>query len=467
MARTVVKEGLCDEAFLAARVDDVDQYVRSIERWTPEHASTICDVDAGLIREAARLYASEEPSMSVNGLGLTEHVQGTETVMALINLALLTGNLGKPGTGVNPLRGQNNVQGAAHMGCEPGLLTGSTPLAAGREAFERTWGSPIPAGHGARLLEMLDAALGGRFKGLWAIGYDVYLTNPNAAETGRALAALELLVVQDMFLNETARSFAHVILPACSSFEKDGTFMNAERRIQRVRKAVAQVGQSRSDWEIICAVARAMGKGHAFAYATPEAIWDEVRAVWKGGHGISYARIEGEGLQWPCPSDDHPGTEILHRDSFAAGARARLRAIDFRPTEEVVSPEYPFLLTTGRTLHQFNAGTMTGRTANTVLRPIDLLEMAPADATRLSLGEGEQVRLVSRYGSAVLPLQVSRRVKPGELFATFHTRDVFLNHVIGPHRERFTGTPEYKVTAAKVERVESEGVADGPGERLR
>jgi formate dehydrogenase major subunit len=399
------------------------------------------------------MYASERPSMSVNGLGLTEHVQGTDTVMALINLALLTGNLGRPGAGVNPLRGQNNVQGAAHMGCEPGLLTGSTPLATGREVFERTWESPIPEQRGSRLLEMMDAALEGRFKGLWAIGYDVYLTNPNAKETARALAALDLLVVQDMFLNETARSFAHVILPACSSFEKDGTFMNAERRIQRVRKAVEPVGHSRPDWEIICDVARAMGKGSAFDYATPEAIWDEVRTVWKGANGISYTRLEGGGLQWPCPSDDHPGTEILHRDSFGVGPRARLRPIDFTPTEETVSSEYPFLLTTGRTLHQFNAGTMTGRTANTVLRPTDLLEIAPTDAGRLSLHDGEPVRVVSRYGEAVLPLQVSARVKPGELFATFHSRDVFLNHVIGPHREPLAGTPEYKVTAVNVERV--------------
>jgi formate dehydrogenase major subunit len=454
MAHTVVKDGLRDDPFLAARVDGLEPYIRSLERWTPEHASGICGVDAGLIREAARLYASERPSMSVNGLGLTEHVQGTETVMALINLALLTGNLGRPGTGVNPLRGQNNVQGAAHMGCEPGLLTGSTPLADGRELFERTWGTQIPEHPGLRLLDMMDAALDGRFKGLWAIGYDVYLTNPNASETARALAALELLVVQDMFLTETARGFAHVVLPACSSFEKDGTFMNAERRIQRVRKVLAPAKQSRPDWEIICAVARAMGKGSAFAYATPEAIWDEVRAVWKGGHGVSYTRIESEGIQWPCPSEDHPGTEILHRDSFAAEARARLRTIEFRPTEETINPDYPFVLTTGRTLHQFNAGTMTGRTANTLLRPTDLLEMAPADATRLSFHDGEQVRLVSRYGAAVLPLQISARIKPGELFATFHTSDVFLNHVIGPHRERFAGAPEYKVTAVNLERVE-------------
>ena len=454
MAQTIVTEGLCDQAFLASRVDGVDEYIRSVARWTREQASGVCGVDAGLIREAARLYASERPSMSMHGLGLTEHAQGTETVMALINLALLTGNIGRLGAGVNPLRGQNNVQGAAHMGCEPGTLTGATPIAAGRELVERIWGSRIPERPGSRLLEMMDAALDGSFKGLWAIGYDVYLTNPNASETARALASLELLVVQDMFLTETARAFAHVVLPACSSFEKDGTFMNAERRIQRVRASLAPVGQSRPDWEIICAVARAMGQEQAFAFATPEAIWDEVRAVWKGGQGISYARIEHAGLQWPCPAEDHPGTDILHRDSFAVGARARLRPIDFTPTKETVSLDYPFLLTTGRTLHQFNAGTMTRRTPNAVLRPTDLLEMAPAEAARLSFHDGERVRLISRYGSAVLPLRITDRIKPGELFATFHTSEVFLNRAIGGHRDRFAGTPEYKVTAVRVERAE-------------
>ncbi|HEX9771477.1 MAG TPA: formate dehydrogenase subunit alpha [Kiloniellales bacterium] len=455
MAHTIVKEALADEEFLATRVDGLEEYFQSIERWTPEQASVETGVDVGLIREAARLYASEKPSMSVHGLGLTEHVQGSETVMALVNLALLTGNIGEPGTGVNPLRGQNNVQGAAQMGCEPALLTGSTPLAAGRDVFEQIWGAPLPDAVGLPLLEMMDAALDGKFKGLWAIGYDVLLTNPNATETRRALAALELLVVQDIFLNETARAFAHVFLPACSSFEKDGTFMNAERRIQRVRKALDPIGHSRPDWEIICAVAGAMGKGGAFEFDTPESIWDEVRTVWKGAQGISYARIEGDGLRWPCPSEDHPGTDILHRDRFHVGPRARLRPLDYTPTRETTSPEFPFLLTTGRTLYQFNAGTMTGRTPNAILRPRDLLEMAPADAVRLSFHDGDRVRLVSRYGRAVLPLHVTGRIKPGELFATFHTPDVFLNFVTGPHRDRFAGTPEYKVTAVKVEKMGS------------
>jgi formate dehydrogenase major subunit len=316
---------------------------------------------------------------------LTEHVQGTEAVMALINLALLTGNIGGPGAGVNPLRGQNNVQGAAHMGCDPALLTGSTSLADGRDLFERVWHAPLPASKGLRLPEMMDGAPAGSFKGLWAIGYDIFLTNPNASATHRALSSLDVLVVQDMFLNETARAFAHVFLPACSSFEKDGTFMNAERRIQRVRRAIDPVGRSKPDWEIVCAVAKAMGTGDAFKFVSPEHVWNEVRAVWRDGRGISYARLEHEGLRWPCPSEEHPGTDILHRDEFGVGARARLRRVDFRPTAETVSADFPLLLTTGRTLYQFNAGTMTARTPNTVLRASDVLDIAPGDAARLSV----------------------------------------------------------------------------------
>ena len=309
----------------------------------------------------------------------------------------------------------------------------------------------MPEPVGLWLPDMLDAAIEGRFKALWAIGYDVLFTNPRASATRRALGALDLLVVQDLFLNETAREFLHVFLPACSSFEKDGTFMNAERRIQRVRAAIEPVGQSRPDWAIVGDVARAMGQGGAFAYESAEAIWDEVRQVWPAVAGITYARLDREGLRWPCPSEDHPGTDILHRDAFPHGVRACLEPIVFAPTPERTSDGFPFLLTTGRTLYQFNAATMTGRTMNAVLRPTDLVEMAAADADRLQLHDGDAVRLVSHYGAATLPVQVVDGIAPGTLFATFHSPEVFLNHVTGPHRDRTTGAPEYKVTAVRVE----------------
>ena len=389
--------------------------------------------------------------MCFHGLGVTEHTQGTEGVMCLVNLALLTGNIGKPGTGINPLRGQNNVQGAAHMGCDPGILTGSVPLNEGRPLFESVWRAPVPRKPGLNMLEMMDAAEAGKLKALWAIGYDVALTNANTVATERALRSLDLVIVQDFFLNETARQFGFVFLPATSSFERDGTFMNAERRIQRIRKAIEPVGQSKPDWEIICALAQAMGKGDYFAYHSAEEIWDEIRAVWPAGRGITYQRLDVAGLQWPCPAEDHPGTEVLHSDGFPIG-KAALRRILYRPTKEITDEEFPFLLITGRTLHQFNAGTMTMRTANAQLRPTDTLDISADDAERLQLNDGERVRVRSRYGETMLPIRVSSAVRPNELFATFHTAEVFLNRLTSPYRDRYVKTPEYKVTAVRIEK---------------
>ena len=252
-------------------------------------------------------------------------------------------------------------------------------------------------------------------------------------------------------MNETARQFASVFLPAASSFEKDGTFMNAERRIQRVRKAIDPVDQSRPDWEVICAVAKAMGKGAFFTYDSAEEIWNEIRSVWPAGRGISYERLDRGGLQWPCPSDAHAGTEVMHTESFPIG-KAALRRVSYRPTDEVVDEEFPFLLITGRTLYQFNAGTMTMRTANVKLRPTDVLDIFFGDAERLNLQEGDPVRVSSRYGEATLPIRITSMVKPGELFATFHTAEVSLNRLTSPHRDRYVKTPEYKVTAVKIEK---------------
>jgi formate dehydrogenase major subunit len=452
MAHTIVAEGLCDSRFIDARVEGFDDFSRFIQAWPASRAAQTCQVDAEAIRMAARMYATSRPAMTVHGLGLTEHVQGTEGVRALINLALLTGNIGIAGGGINPLRGQNNVQGAAHMGCEPASLPGSVPIDAGRAAVEQGWGAPVPRTRGLNLLEMLDAASMGQLKALWAIGYDVFLTNANAAATARALGALEFVIVQDLFLNETARQFGSVFLPACSSFEKEGTFMNAERRIQRVRAAVRPRGASKPDWQIVSEVARAMGHD-GFAFRDAEDIWDEVRAVCSGAVGMPYARLDEGGLQWPCPSEDHPGTAILHTEHFAGAPRARLSCISQLPPAERITDRYPFLLSTGRSLYQFNAGTMTGRTDNTKLRPSDLLDISPVDACAAGIRDGDRVRVVTQYGSAELPARLSDTVPPGQLFATFHTAEVFLNAVTGPHRDTVVGTPEYKVTAARVERV--------------
>jgi formate dehydrogenase major subunit len=457
MACTIVEERLADYQFAAERVADWDQFCEFIKEFTPENVAGTCGVEAKLIRQAARLYATAKPAICFHGLGVTEHTQGTEGVMCLVNLALLTGNVGKPGTGINPLRGQNNVQGAAHMGCDPGILTGSVSLKEARSRFESVWHAPIPETHGLNLLEMMDAAEAGKLKALWAIGYDIALTNANFAATERALSALDFVIVQDMFLNETARRFGTVFLPATSSFEKDGTFMNAERRVQRIRKALAPAGESKPDWQIICALAAAMGKGEFFQYQSAEEIWDEIRDVWPAGYGISYQRLEDKGLQWPCPNENHPGTEVMHVDSFPIGKKAALRRISYRPTEEKVDDQFPFLLMTGRTLQQFNAGTMTMRTLNRKLRPTDFLEISPADADHLQLQKGNRVMVQSRYGSALLPIRITRRVKPGELFATFHDAAVFLNRVTSPRRDRYVKSPEYKVTAVRIEKFDKEG----------
>lgn len=453
LAHVILDEALYDLAYLQERVADWQAFLQFIQPYTPEYAAEICGVEAELIRQAARLYATNGPAYCVHGLGMTEHTQGTDGVVALVNLALLTGNLGKPGTGVNPLRGQNNVQGSAHMGCEPSHLTGYVGLEAGRALFEQTWQASLPTNAGLNLMQLLDAARAGQVRALWAIGYDILLTNPNAHETRQALAALDLVIIQDLFLNETAREFGTVFFPAVSSFEKDGTFMNAERRVQRVRQAIPPHGQAKADWEIICLLARELGHGAHFAFESAEEIWDEVRAVWPAGRGISYARMERGGLQWPCPDETHPGTTILHTNGFPLGPCTTLRQLPFTATPERVSDEFPFLLITGRTLHQFNAGTMTRRTKNNLLHATDYLDLAPADAARLQLAEGTPVRLRSRYGAAVLPVRIRDAVKPGELFTTFHTAEVFLNEVTSPLRDRQSGTPEYKVTAVQIEAV--------------
>jgi len=453
MACAIVEERLVDYQFAAERVAEWDEFCEFVKEFTPEKVASICGVEADLIRQAARLYATTKPAICFHGLGVTEHTQGTQGVMCLVNLALLTGNLGKPGTGINPLRGQNNVQGAAHMGCDPGILTGSVSLRDARLEFESVWHAPVPATRGLNLLEMMDAAEAGQLKALWTIGYDIALTNANFTATERALSSLDFVIVQDMFLNETARRFGSIFLPATSSFEKDGTFMNAERRVQRIRKAIEPIGESKPDWKIICAIAAAMGKGQFFDYDSVEEIWDEIRVVWPVGYGITYERLDDKGLQWPCPGENHPGTEVMHVESFPIGKKAALRRISYRPTEEKVDEEFPFLLMTGRTLQQFNAGTMTMRTRNRKLRPTDFLEIAPVDAEQLQLHKGDRVLVQSRYGSASLPIRITRRVTPGELFATFHDAAVFLNRVTSPRRDRYVKSPEYKVTAVRIERV--------------
>lgn len=452
IAATIIEEALVDPEFVDDRVANLDEYSAFVRQYLPEVVAESCGVDASDIRAAARIYATRKPAMTFHGLGITEHTQGTDAVVCIANLALLTGNVGRPGSGVNPLRGQNNVQGSAHMGCEPDFLTGFAPV---QDApwFADVWGAPIPDADGLDAMQMLDAASAGALHALWVMGWDILQTQPNTTATEDALAHLDMLVVQDLFLNETAREYATIFLPVCSTFEKDGTFMNGERRVQRVRQVIEPLGNTRPDWDVVGAVARAMGAGHQFGFTHPSQIWDEVRQVWPVGAGMSYSRLDAPGgLQWPCPTEDHPGTTLLHGAAFGAlGPITTLHQVTYRPSPEQPDRDYPFLLITGRALDQFNAGTMTRRSLTNELRATDTLDISAVDADRLGIRDGEIVDIASRYGATALPARVSAQVSTGQLFATFSDPDSHLNRLTGPHRDRVTHTPEYKRTMVRVE----------------
>jgi formate dehydrogenase major subunit len=461
MAAAIIEENLVDHDFLARRVDGFDEFIASVESSLPEAVENICGVPADQIRAAARLYATRKPAMCFHGLGMTEHLQGTEGVMTLINLALLTGNIGRPGSGINPLRGQNNVQGSAHMGCEPNTLTGGQSLQDEnvRQRFENVWGVTLPTQPGMNLLQWMDAARDGRFKALWAFGYDAYLTLANEAATADAMANLELVIVQDLFMNKTAERFGHIFLPAASVFEKDGTFMNSDRRVQRIRAALPPAGDSRPDAWIIAQVATRLGFGEHFAHGSAEEIWNEIRAVWPGGAGLSYARLEKDPPQWPCPDESHPGTPVLHGNRFAHAERTSLRPIPYIASPEVTAADYPFRLTTGRHLYQFNAGTMTQRTAITNIKSHDELEISQEDAQTIGLTDGDWAAIESRYGRIELPVRIcnganGQRLRRGELFTSFHHPDLFVNRVTSPVRDRIVDAPEYKLTAVRVMKAE-------------
>jgi formate dehydrogenase major subunit len=454
VAQSVIGEGLVDEAFVAARVDGYDAFRAAVSEWTPERAASVCGVDAREIRAAARLIATARPALSFHGLGVTEHEQGTDGVTAIANLALLTGNVGRPGAGVNPLRGQNNVQGSAHMGCEPSKLTGYQPIDAAKERFAAVWGEPVPELPGLDAMQQLDAAAAGRLRALWVIGWDLALTQPNAKATALALDRLDLLVVSDVFLDETARRHATVVLPAASAFEKDGTFMSGARRVQRVRTVVDPPRGARTDAEIISTVAAAMGHRDAFSHPDATAVWDEIRAVWPAGAGMTYDRLDAPGgLQWPCPDLDHPGTPRLHTTAFTVGPRAALRALPVRPLQEETTADLPFVLVTGRDLYKFNSGTMSGRSATALLRTTDVLELSTPDAEALGIGTGDLVTVTSRYGQATLTAELSERVPSGVVFATFTDPGVQINDVTNPHRDATTHTPAFKTTAVGIRRA--------------
>ncbi|MEX2208357.1 MAG: formate dehydrogenase subunit alpha [Myxococcota bacterium] len=448
IAQLLIARGAHDRAYLAERAQGLAELQAFLSRTSVAAAARECGVRESEIDAVARELEDAGPTLFVSGLGTSELTQGTGSVLALCNLALLTGSIGRPGAGLLPLRGQNNVQGNADMGGLPDAFTGYQALddAAVRARLSALWGTLPPATRGKTIPELLDAAARGELRALWIQGEDIAQSDPNQSHVETALARLDFLVIQELFPSET-RAFAHLVLPAASVFEQDGSFTNAERRIQRVRAAATPPGDARPDWQVIRDVANALGC--AWTYRTPAQIMDEIaRAAPRLFGGVSFARLEPDGLQWPCPEPGHPGTQRLHETGFARG-RASLSCVDYAPSPEGDVAGFPYLLNTGRVLQQYNVGTMTRRTANAALAPDDALEIHPDDAARERIANGDEVGLESRWGRLRARARLSTRVLPGTLFLSFHYPETHTNRVTGPHRDSLSHCPEYKITAVR------------------
>ncbi|HEY5302087.1 MAG TPA: molybdopterin-dependent oxidoreductase, partial [Acetobacteraceae bacterium] len=452
MAHVIVTEGLVDEAYVRERCDweafqDWAAFIAE-PRNSPEAVETLSGVPARLIREAARLYATAGNGAIYYGLGVTEHSQGSTAVMALANLAMATGNVGRPGTGVNPLRGQNNVQGSCDMGSFPHEFSDYRHVANDdvRGVFERLWGLTLDPEPGLRIPNMLDAAVDGTFRALYIQGEDIVQSDPDTKHITAGLAAMECVVVQDLFLCETA-NYAHVFLPGSTFLEKDGTFTNAERRVNRVRRVMTP-RNGYADWEITQLIARAMGLDWNITH--PSQILDEIAATTPSFAGISYAKLDALGsVQWPCNEAQPTGTPTMHVGHFVRG-KGRFVVTEYIPTDERTGPRFPLLLTTGRILSQYNVGAQTRRTENVVWHEEDRLEIHPHDAENRGVKDGDWVRLASRAGETTLRAWVTDRVAPGVVYTTFHHATTQTNVVTTDYSDWATNCPEYKVTAVQV-----------------
>ena len=452
LAHVIVTEGLVNETFVRERCDwdefqDWAAFVAE-ERNSPEAVAKISGVPAETIRAAARLYATGGNGAIYYGLGVTEHSQGSTTVIAIANLAMATGNIGRPGVGVNPLRGQNNVQGSCDMGSFPHELSGYRHISgdATRAMFEALWGRNLDKEPGLRIPNMLDAAVDGSFKGLYVQGEDILQSDPDTHHVAAGLAAMECVVVQDLFLNETA-NYAHVFLPGSTFLEKNGTFINAERRIQLVRK-VMEPRNGYEDWEITCLISNAMG--YPMHYNHPSEIMDEIAHLTPTFAGVSFQRIEELGsIQWPCNEKAPEGTPVMHVNGFVRG-KGKFVITEYIATDEKTGPRFPLLLTTGRILSQYNVGAQTRRTANVIWHEEDRLEIHPHDAEQRGIRDGDWVKLASRAGETTLRALITERVAPGVVYTTFHHPNTQANVITTEFSDWATNCPEYKVTAVQI-----------------
>jgi formate dehydrogenase major subunit len=446
LACAIVEAGLVNQTFIEEHAEGWSDYERFIRQQTPESLASLSGVSPALVREAARRYGSARRPMMFHGLGITEHYQGSESASLLCNLAILAGALGRPGVGVNPLRGQNNVQGAADMGCDPRFLPGyqSVEDPTSRAKFAAAWGRALPDRPGLTIPEMHDAAIRGDIRAMYIFGEDVVQTDPDSGHTVKALKNLEFLAVQELFLSETAK-LAHVVLPGASFLEKDGTFTNGERRIQRIRTALTPIAGARADFEIIEALMAATGLPQTAS--APSEVMDQIARLTPIYGGVSYSRLDGDGLQWPVTSADHLGTPILYETGFPRG-RARLTCVEFSP-----SPNFgaSLSLITGRVLEHYNAGTMTRRSSNLRLHPRDELQIHPTDAAARGIANGARVLLRSSFGEAHASARVTDEVAPGIVFLSFHDPATGTNALTSEVRDRITDCPEYKLTGVQVE----------------
>jgi len=449
MMNVVLTEGLADDAFIKERCENIDALKQIVLDYTPEKAEKITSVRAELIREAARTYASDKPSSIIYSMGITQHTTGTDNVLSLANLAMLTGNVGKESTGVNPLRGQNNVQGACDLGALPNVYPGYQPVDSAEinQKFQKAWGVELSAKKGLTVVEMMHAVEQGQLRALYIMGENPALSDPNLNRTRKALEDVEFLVVQDIFLSETAE-YADVVLPSVCFAEKDGTFTNTERRVQRVRKAVSQPGAACDDWLIISQLATKMGL--EMSYKNPSEIMDEIASVSPIYGGISFSRIDELGLSWPCPSKDHPGTKYLHKDKFSRGL-GKFHAVEYKQPHEIPSQEFPFILSTGRQLYQFHTGTMT-RKSDVInqVSPTGYVEIHRSDAEILGIANDQRVEVTSTRGQVCTQAKVTDSIERGWLFMPFHFCESPANLLTQDALDPVAKIPEYKVCAARI-----------------
>lgn len=451
LAYTILEEDLYNKEFIENRTEGFGEYKNSLVPYAPEEIQKLTGVSAQLIRETARAYAKASKAMILYTMGITQHVTGTDNVLAIANLAMLTGHIGSLGNGVCPLRGQNNVQGACDMGALPDVLPGYQRVdnEEKRQRFEKAWGIELPITPGLTIGEIFDAAHAEKLKVIYIIGENPLVSDPDTNHVKEALAKAEFLVVQDLFLSETAK-VADVVFPAASFAEKTGTVTNTERRVQMVNKAIEPVGESKTDGEIICALSSKMGYP---MLSTPDQVFAEAAALTPQYAGMSHERLLKNGLQWPCPDVSHPGTPILHGSAFTRG-KGKFHIVNFLPPDESTDEDYPFIMTTGRRLYHYHTGTMTRRSkALAEICPQEYLEINPQDAGNLNVVDGDKVKVKSRRGEMVIALRITERVCPGLVFASFHFYETLVNAVTNSARDEKSKISELKVSAISIKKI--------------